>query len=104
MELSGESSSQNTTSWHQKHQQVEFAARIKKEIPSLLVGAVGLITQPQQAEEILQEGKADVVLMARELLRNVDFPLKAAEALGVAVKPANQYEWAWRRMTTPKSG
>ncbi|CAE6449186.1 hypothetical protein ACGC1H_003984 [Rhizoctonia solani] len=83
--------------------QVEFAARIKKEIPSLLVGAVGLITQPQQAEDILREGKADVILMARELLRNVDFPLKAAEALGVAVKPANQYEWAWRRMTTPKS-
>ncbi|CAE6459520.1 unnamed protein product [Rhizoctonia solani] len=83
--------------------QVEFAARIKKEIPSLLVGAVGLITQPQQAEQILQEEKADVILMARELLRNVDFPLKAAEALGVAVKPANQYEWAWRRMTTPKS-
>ncbi|CAE6423814.1 unnamed protein product [Rhizoctonia solani] len=82
--------------------QVQFAARIKKEIPSLLVGAVGLITQPQQAEDILQQGKADVVLMARELLRNVDFPLKAAEALGVSVKPANQYELAWRRMTAPK--
>ncbi|KAH7325466.1 NADH:flavin oxidoreductase/NADH oxidase [Rhizoctonia solani] len=81
---------------------VEFAARIKKEVPNLLVGAVGLITQPQQAEDILQEEKADVVLMARELLRNVDFPLKAAEALGVAVKPANQYEWAWRRMMAPK--
>ncbi|KAF8676819.1 NADH flavin oxidoreductase [Rhizoctonia solani] len=83
--------------------QVQFSARIKKELPDLLVGAVGLITQPQQAEDILQEGKADVVLLARELLRNVDFPLKAAEALGVAVKPANQYEWAWRRLTAPKS-
>ena len=62
-----------------------------------------MITQPQQAEDILQEGKSDVVLMARELLRNVDFPLKAAEALGVAVKSANQYEWAWRRMTAPKT-
>jgi 2,4-dienoyl-CoA reductase-like NADH-dependent reductase (Old Yellow Enzyme family) len=62
-----------------------------------------LITEAQQAEDILQEGKADVVLLARELMRNMDFPLKAAEALGVAVKPANQYEMAWRRMSAPKS-
>ncbi|CEL53089.1 Putative NADPH dehydrogenase C23G7,10c OS=Schizosaccharomyces pombe (strain 972 / ATCC 24843) GN=SPBC23G7.10c PE=3 SV=1 [Rhizoctonia solani AG-1 IB] len=82
---------------------VQFAARIKKELPNLLVGAVGLITEAQQAEDILQEGKADVVLLARELMRNMDFPLKAAEALGLAVKPANQYEMAWRRMSAPKS-
>jgi 2,4-dienoyl-CoA reductase-like NADH-dependent reductase (Old Yellow Enzyme family) len=82
---------------------VQFAARIKKELPDLLVGAVGLITQPHQAEDIIQQEKADVVLIGREFLRNADFPLKAAETLGVAVKPANQYEWAWRRMTAPKS-
>jgi 2,4-dienoyl-CoA reductase-like NADH-dependent reductase (Old Yellow Enzyme family) len=57
-----------------------------------------MITSPIQAEEILQEGKADVVFLARELLRRVDFPLIAADELGVAVKPANQYSLAWRHM------
>ncbi|KAF8738341.1 NADH flavin oxidoreductase, partial [Rhizoctonia solani] len=76
--------------------QVPFAARIKKELPDLLVAAVGLVTQPHQAEEILQQGKADAVLFGRELLRNIDFPLKAAQALGVVVKPAIQYELGWR--------
>lgn len=57
-----------------------------------------MITDPKQAEAILQEGKADVVYMARELLRNVDFPLIAATELGAVVKPANQYTWAWMGM------
>ncbi|CAE7233526.1 unnamed protein product, partial [Rhizoctonia solani] len=75
--------------------QLPFAEQIKKEIPELLVGAVGLITEPRQAEGVLQDGKADVVLFARELLRHIDFPLYAAQELGVAVKPTNQYEMAW---------
>ncbi|KAB5593900.1 NADPH dehydrogenase [Ceratobasidium theobromae] len=82
--------------------QVPFAERIKKELPNLLVGAVGLITEPQQAEGILQDGKADTIFLARELLRHADFPLYAAQELGVAAKPANQYEWAWRRMMKPR--
>jgi 2,4-dienoyl-CoA reductase-like NADH-dependent reductase (Old Yellow Enzyme family) len=57
-----------------------------------------MITDPKQAEEILQEGKADVVFLARELLRRVDFPLIAAHELGAVVKPANQYELAWSAM------
>ncbi|KZT52821.1 FMN-linked oxidoreductase [Calocera cornea HHB12733] len=75
--------------------QVPFAAAIKHAVPGLLVGAVGLITDPQQAEDVLKDGKADVVFLARELLRHVDWPLHAARALGVAVHPAVQYERAW---------
>ncbi|WP_127479812.1 NADH:flavin oxidoreductase/NADH oxidase [Nocardioides pantholopis] len=61
--------------------QVPFARRIRAEagIPS---GAVGLITEPKHAEEILTEGSADVVLLARELLRDPHWPLRAARELG----------------------
>ncbi|KAG9076147.1 hypothetical protein FRC06_009674 [Ceratobasidium sp. 370] len=83
--------------------QVPFAERIKKEVSDVMIGSVGLITSAWQAEKILQDGRADVVLLARELLRHVDFPIHAAQELGVAVKPANQYEWAWRRMMTPRT-
>ena len=61
--------------------QESFARRIRAEarIPT---GAVGLITGPKQAEEILAEGSADVVLLARELLRDPHWPLRAAYELG----------------------
>ena len=61
--------------------QVPFARRIRTEagVPS---GAVGLITGPKQAEEILAEGSADVVLLGRELLRDPHWPLRAAYELG----------------------
>ncbi len=61
--------------------QVPFARRVRIEagVPS---GAVGLITEPKQAEEILAEGSADVVLLARELLRDPHWPLRAAYELG----------------------
>ena len=49
--------------------QVQFASQIRKEA-DMMTGAVGLITTPQQAEKILEDGEADVVLLARELLRN----------------------------------
>ncbi|CUA68386.1 Putative NADPH dehydrogenase C23G7,10c [Rhizoctonia solani] len=83
--------------------QVPFAERIKQEVPEIMVGSVGLITSPQQAEGILQDGKADVVMLGRELLRHVDFPIYAAQELGVVVKPANQYERAWTRMMKPNN-
>ncbi|HJW16951.1 MAG TPA: NADH:flavin oxidoreductase/NADH oxidase [Flavisolibacter sp.] len=70
--------------------QVEFAERIKKET-SLLSGAVGLITSAQEGEQILAEGKADVVLLARQLLRDPYFPLHAARSLGVDVPWPDQY-------------
>ncbi|CAE6441916.1 unnamed protein product [Rhizoctonia solani] len=82
--------------------QVPLAKQIKESIPTLAVGAVGLITDPHQSAQILQSGSADVLFYARELLRHADFPLFAAQELGVAVKPADQYERAWSRMLTPK--
>lgn len=73
--------------------QVPFSEAIKKEA-EVLTGAVGLITDPKQAEEIISSGKADVVIMARELLRNPYFPLHAAKELGEDVPWPIQYERA----------
>jgi 2,4-dienoyl-CoA reductase-like NADH-dependent reductase (Old Yellow Enzyme family) len=56
-----------------------------------MTGAVGLITSAGQAETILQEEKADLVFLARELLRNPYFPLVAAHELGVDVTWPVQY-------------
>lgn len=64
--------------------QVPFAEAIKKQT-GILTGAVGMITTPQQAEEFLSSGQADVIIMARELLRDPYFPLHAAKALGAHV-------------------
>ena len=61
--------------------QVRFAQRIKEEA-SILTGAVGLITKAAQAAEIVVSGQADLVLIARESLRNSYFPLYAAVELG----------------------
>jgi 2,4-dienoyl-CoA reductase-like NADH-dependent reductase (Old Yellow Enzyme family) len=61
--------------------QVPFARQVR-EGSGLPVAAVGLITSPQQAEQVLAEGSADAVVMARELLRNPHWPLLAAAALG----------------------
>jgi 2,4-dienoyl-CoA reductase-like NADH-dependent reductase (Old Yellow Enzyme family) len=83
------------TQTHRDIPQVPFAAQLKKALPDLLVGTVGLITEAEQAESILKEGKADVVLLARALLRDPHWPLHAAQKLGVKIKPAGQYERAW---------
>lgn len=106
--------------------QVDLAGRIreelKKEGKKLLVGAVGLITNAAMARSIVQEGKtatgstvtthdtvevaeesglttqADLVLIARQLLREPEFVLRSAQALGVEVKWPNQYHRAhWRK-------
>ncbi len=73
--------------------QVEFAAAIKKEV-SIATGAVGLITNAQQAEEILKKEEADLIFLAREFLRDPYFPLHAAFELGDEVKWPPQYERA----------
>ncbi|RZJ73748.1 MAG: oxidoreductase, partial [Flavobacterium sp.] len=62
----------------------------------IATSAVGMILDANQAEFILQEGMADVVSIARELLRDPYFPLHAAKALGVDVKWPEQYERAKR--------
>jgi 2,4-dienoyl-CoA reductase-like NADH-dependent reductase (Old Yellow Enzyme family) len=61
--------------------QVPFAERLKKET-GILTGSVGLITEAQQAEDILQKGQADMILIARESLRDPYFALNAAKILG----------------------
>jgi 2,4-dienoyl-CoA reductase-like NADH-dependent reductase (Old Yellow Enzyme family) len=72
--------------------QVPFAEAVRK--AGIATGAVGLITDARQAEEILATGKADVVLLARALLRNPHWPLLAAAELGVDVPWPPQYERA----------
>lgn len=73
--------------------QVPFADRIKKET-GILTGAVGLITEASQAEEIVATGKADLVLFARESLRDPNLGLNFAKELGVDVEWPKQYERA----------
>jgi 2,4-dienoyl-CoA reductase-like NADH-dependent reductase (Old Yellow Enzyme family) len=73
--------------------QLPFASRIKKET-GMLTGAVGMITTSIQAETILVNGDADLIIMARELLRHPYFPLKAAHELNDDIKWPVQYERA----------
>jgi 2,4-dienoyl-CoA reductase-like NADH-dependent reductase (Old Yellow Enzyme family) len=70
--------------------QVPFARAIRAEA-NIATGAVGLITTAQQAEEIVQSGAADAVLLARELLRDPYFPMHAARELGAEVAWPEQY-------------
>jgi 2,4-dienoyl-CoA reductase-like NADH-dependent reductase (Old Yellow Enzyme family) len=77
--------------------QVPFAQQVKHgaDIPT---GAVGLITEPQQANQIIETGQADLILLARELLRDPHFPLRAAHQLGYDIKWPVQYERAkWHK-------
>jgi 2,4-dienoyl-CoA reductase-like NADH-dependent reductase (Old Yellow Enzyme family) len=73
--------------------QVPFAERIRKET-GMLTAAVGLITEPKLAEAIILSGKADLVLLGREALRNPYFPFEAAKVLGVDVEWPAQYRRA----------
>jgi 2,4-dienoyl-CoA reductase-like NADH-dependent reductase (Old Yellow Enzyme family) len=70
--------------------QVPMAARIRREA-QIATGAVGLITEAAQAEQIVGEGSADLVFIARELLRDPYWPLHAAHQLGVDVPWPKQY-------------
>jgi 2,4-dienoyl-CoA reductase-like NADH-dependent reductase (Old Yellow Enzyme family) len=74
--------------------QVPFAARIRKDA-GIATGAVGLITEPSQAERIVADGQADVVLLARQFLRDPYFPATAAKVLGAESKAPDQYLRAW---------
>lgn len=70
--------------------QTGFSQRIRREA-GVLTGAVGLITEPAQADHIVRTGQADLVLLARELLRDPYWPLRAARVLGVEVPWPPQY-------------
>jgi len=70
--------------------QVPFSERIRRET-GVLTGAVGLITEPEQAESIIRDGQADLVLLAREFLRDPYWAIKAASALGAPIRIPVQY-------------
>jgi len=70
--------------------QVPFAHRIKKET-GILTAAVGMITDAAQAEAILVNEEADLVLLAREFLRDPYFPVHAAHALQAEIEVPVQY-------------
>ena len=74
--------------------QVAFAETIRRET-GIATGAVGMISDPAQAETIIATGQADIVLLARELLRDPYWPRRAAQALGEKIKPPVQYQRAW---------
>jgi len=73
--------------------QVPFAEQIRQE-SGIATAAVGLITEPKQANTIIQSGQADMVFLARELLRDPYWPLRAARELGYDVAWPVQYERA----------
>jgi 2,4-dienoyl-CoA reductase-like NADH-dependent reductase (Old Yellow Enzyme family) len=74
--------------------QVPFAARIRREA-GIATAAVGLITDARQAGAIVARGDADLIVMAREMLRDPYFPRRAAKELGVDIVPPVQYERGW---------
>jgi 2,4-dienoyl-CoA reductase-like NADH-dependent reductase (Old Yellow Enzyme family) len=76
--------------------QVPFADAIRREA-GIATGAVGFITSPTQAETILTTGQADVVFLARELLRDPYWPLRAARELGDDIAWPVQYQRARNR-------
>ena len=67
-----------------------FAEKIRREA-SLATMSVGLITAPEMADEIVRNGRADVVALGRELLRHPYWPLDAARALGHDLAWPKQY-------------
>ena len=77
--------------------QVPFAAAVKEDA-GVLTAAVGMITTPTEAEGIISSGQADMVLLAREFLRDPYFPLRAAHELDVEVKWPVQYERAKKKV------
>ncbi|KAJ2504883.1 hypothetical protein GGI11_007197, partial [Coemansia sp. RSA 2049] len=72
--------------------QIPFATAIKKNVPGILSGAVGLITEAKQANDAVEGDKADLVFLGRVLLRNPNFVLDAATQLGVFPQYPHQYE------------
>jgi 2,4-dienoyl-CoA reductase-like NADH-dependent reductase (Old Yellow Enzyme family) len=74
--------------------QVEFAEAVRRDV-DIATGAVGMILDPAQADTILMSEQADMVFLAREMLRDPYWPRRAAKALNVKIKAPSQYERAW---------
>jgi 2,4-dienoyl-CoA reductase-like NADH-dependent reductase (Old Yellow Enzyme family) len=85
--------------------QVPYAEKIRKEA-DIMTMAVGLIVHADQAEKILQDGRADLIALARELLYNPNWPMDAAQKLGVdkqfASVPPPQSYWLAKRAQSVK--
>lgn len=85
--------------------QVPYAERLRKEA-GVMSMAVGLIVHADQAEEILQHGRADLIALAREILYNPNWPMDAAQKLGVdpkfAIVPPPQSYWLAKRASSVK--
>jgi len=79
-----------------KGYQVPFARRIREEV-EIRTGAVGLITEPHHADEIITSGDASLVFIAREMLREPYWALKAQQALGEEPSWPIQYGYALKR-------
>ena len=86
----------NVTIPVKKKYQVPFSEKIKSEA-GILTAAVGLITTPEEAEEVLQNEQADMVFIGREMLRNPHFALDAAKQLEADVEWPKQYQRAKRK-------
>jgi 2,4-dienoyl-CoA reductase-like NADH-dependent reductase (Old Yellow Enzyme family) len=82
--------------------QVPFAERIRRE-SRIATGTVGMITSPQQADQIVRNGQADMVLLAREMLRDPYWPLHAAEVLRQPMSWPAQYLRAAHRNTVARA-
>jgi 2,4-dienoyl-CoA reductase-like NADH-dependent reductase (Old Yellow Enzyme family) len=74
--------------------QVPFAEKIRHRA-NIATAAVGFITEPKQADDIVRHGQADVVLLARQMLVDPYWPAHAAKALGHKLPPPSQYARAW---------
>ncbi len=70
--------------------QVPFAEQVRREA-GIATAAVGLITKPELADEIVRNGRADLVALGRELLRHPHWPLDAARTLGHEISWPRQY-------------
>jgi len=74
--------------------QVPHAERIRREA-GIATGTVGLITSPEHAADILENERADLVFLGRELLRDPYWPRTAASKLGIKITPPEQYRRGW---------
>jgi 2,4-dienoyl-CoA reductase-like NADH-dependent reductase (Old Yellow Enzyme family) len=74
--------------------QVPFAEKVRHGA-QIKTAAVGFITEPKQADDIIRNGKADIALLARQMLVDPYWPAHAAKALGHKITPPNQYLRAW---------
>jgi len=73
---------------------VPYSERIRKEA-GIATGTVGLITSPEHAVDILENERADLIFLGRELLRDPYWPRTAASKLGIKITPPEQYERGW---------